>query len=280
MSLPLTSVIPVALFHDGPFRWRTATRRTDATDWLQFDLSVIDAELAEKAHILEHHRDDAFVTVSGSEPASAEVASLVDDALQAAERPPLPTDDRHPLERAARAVHEDLIVLHRRPEGWVMTAGVVCFPTRWSPATKIGRSMAQIHGPVPRYDTIAPAVDRLFDRLRPGSIVWRPNWSLVGQPDLRLPVEDRQAPARLPDDPARSLWLRSERQTVRRLERHDDHIVFTVRVHRWPLGEVLSTIDTTLAAELRSLPDDVATYKNLEGWRHELAARVEAGEVG
>ena len=65
MSLPLTSVIPVALFHDGPFRWRTATRRTDATDWLQFDLSVIDAELAEKAHILEHHRDDAFVTGVG-----------------------------------------------------------------------------------------------------------------------------------------------------------------------------------------------------------------------
>ena len=49
-----------------------------------------------------------------------------------------------------------------------MTAGVVCFPTRWSPAAKIGRSMAQIHDPVPRYDTIAPAVDRLFEMGRAG----------------------------------------------------------------------------------------------------------------
>lgn len=280
MALPLLTAVPVAVFHDGPFRWRTATRRTDEDEWLQFDPADLADDLAQKRQILEDERADAFVAEPGSEAASSEVAALVDRSLAHRSLPPVAIDDRHPLERAALSVHEDLIVLERRSAGWVMTAGVVCFPTRWSPAAKIGRSMAQIHEPVPRYDTIAPAVDRLFDRLQPGAIVWRPNWSLVGQPDLRLSVDDRQAPAQLPADPADSLWLRVERQTVRRLERHRDHLLFTVRIHRWPLSEVLAQVDEVLTAELRALPDDVAVYKNLEAWRHELADRLESGDVG
>ena len=51
--------------------------------------------------------------------------------------------------------------------------------------------------------------------------------------------------------------------------------MFTVRIHRWPLGEVLGEIDQALAAELRALPVDVATYKNLDHWRHELAAHLD-----
>ena len=50
--------------------------------------------------------------------------------------------------------------MERRNGAWVMTAGVVCFPTRWRPSEKIGRTMAAIHEPVPRYDDIATAVDR------------------------------------------------------------------------------------------------------------------------
>ena len=276
----MRAVIPVELFHEGPFRWRLGTRRLDASGWLQFDLADLDGDLAEKAAILAADRADASVAEDGSEAASREVVDLVDAALASVGRPPVPIDGRHPLERAACAVHEDLVLLQRREHGWVMTAGVVCFPTRWSAAEKLGRSMAEIHDPVPRYEAIAPAVDRLFDRLRSDAVVWRPNWSIVGEPDLRLPVQHRQAPSVLPTDPGRSLWLRVERQTVRRLTHHDDHILFTIRIHRWPLAEVLAEIDHTLATELRSLPDDVARYKNLEHWRHELADRLDEWFLG
>ena len=280
VSLPLTAVIPVSLFHDGPFRWRTSTRRIIDAEWLQFDAQSIDADLAEKRRILRDHRDDAFVLVPGSDAACEEVADLVSAALKTENRPPLAPDDRHPLERAARCVHEDLVVLRRQSEGWMMTAGVVCFPTRWSPAAKIGRSMAEIHGPVPRYQSVAATVDRLFDRLRPGAIVWRPNWSLVGDGDLRLPVENRQAPTVLPRDPRRNLWLRAERQTVRRLSDNDDHILFTIRIHRCRLAEVFDEIEAALISELRALPDDVAAYKNLEEWRDELVVALVAGDIG
>jgi hypothetical protein len=178
---------------------------------------------------------------------------------------------------AARRIHEDLVVMERRDGAWVMTAGVVCFPTRWRPSEKIGHTMAVIHEPVPRYDDIATAVDRFFDRLQPGRLAWRANWSVVGDAALRLEADDRQAPRSLPADPDRDLLLRVERQTVRRLERTPDALVFTVRIHRWPLGEVLGEIDQALAAQLRALPVDVATYKNLDHWRHELAAHLDGG---
>lgn len=270
MPLTLGEVVPTTLFHDAPFRWRVASRALGPDAWLQFDPDTLAAELAEKDRILASDAD-ALVVTPGSEAAAREVRDLVADLVGES----LDDPEHHPLEAAARRVHEDLVVMERRDGAWVMTAGVVCFPTRWSPAEKIGQSMAAIHDPVPRYDDIAGAVDRFFDRLQPGRLAWRANWSVVGDAALRLDVTDRQAPAALPADPDRDLLLRVERQTIRRLERTPDALVFTIRVHRWPLSEVVAEIDRTLAAELRALPTDVAVYKNLDEWRHDLAAYLD-----
>jgi len=269
MVLPFAEVVPTTLFHAEPFRWRVASRALTTDAWLQFDPDDLANDLAEKARILASPAD-ALVITPGSEAACEEVRELIADAVGEELEGP-----GHPLEVAARRIHEDLVVMERRNGAWVMTAGVVCFPTRWRPAEKIGRTMAVIHEPVPRYDDIATAVDRFFDRLQPGRLAWRANWSVVGDAALRLDADDRQAPASLPADPSRELLLRVERQTVRRLERTPDAIVFTIRIHRWPLGEVLEEIDQALAAELRALPTDVAIYKNLDDWRHELAAHLD-----
>ena len=84
----------------------------------------------------------------------------------------------------------------------------------------------------------------------------------------------------MPDDPDRELWLRVERQTLRRLVEHPDHLVFTVRVHRWLLADIVDQIDRALAAELRTMPSDIAVYKNLDGWRQELADHLERPRSG
>lgn len=282
MTLPLTTVVPVALFHEGPFRWRVSVRSVVSEAWLQFDDDDLAADLAEKHRILATVPDDSMVALPGSEVAGAEVAALVDEALRARGGLGVPPGSAHPLERAARCVHEDLLLLERdvTTNEWRFTAGAVCFPTRWSPAEKLGLGLGAIHAPVPRYDAIASAVDRLFDRIRPGLVGWRANWSVVGDASLRLPVDDRQAPVELPADPNRDLYLRVERQTIRRLQDHRDAAVFGVRVHRWPLGEVLAEVDELLAGELRSMPSDVATYKNLDEWRHALADHLDPASAG
>ena len=101
--------------------------------------------------------------------------------------------------------------MERRNGAWVMTAGVVCFPTRWRPSEKIGRTMAAIHEPVPRYDDIATAVDRFFDRLHRAA--WRGGrigrWSATQhcslRPTIAKPLERF--------DPDRDLLLQVEQQT-------------------------------------------------------------------
>lgn len=270
MPLSFADVVPVALFPAEGFRWRLATRGLAADAWLQFD-DAAGEYLAEKQRILHEYRDDAFAFVPGSEAAAGELADLVAESLDAAGRPAPPDrDGQHPIEWAARGVQEDLCLLERDDIGWRFTAAAVCFPTRWSPAEKVGLELRAVHDPVPRYDDIADTVDRFFDRLRPGALAWRPNWSLVGDDRLRLPVEDRQAPADV-GDPVGDLWMRIERQTIRRLVEHPDAAVFTIRVHRWPLADVLADVDDGLAHELRTMPDDVAEYKNVEEWRLRLA---------
>lgn len=283
MAMAFREVVPVALFHAEPFRWRLATRSLAADAWLQFD-DTVDEFLAEKRRVLRDHREDAIAHTDGSEVAAGEVADLVAEALAASDRPvPPPNGSLHPLEWAARAIQEDLCLLEHDGEAWRFTAAAVCFPTRWSPAEKVGLDLRSVHDPVPRYGHIADGVERFFDRLRPGALAWRPNWSLVGENTLRLPAEDRQAPRALADDDItrilrpdapENLWLRVERQTIRRLVGHRDAAVFTIRIHRWPLHDVLDGVDRALAAELHALPADVAAYKNLEGWRGELAAAL------
>ena len=277
MAMSFSEVVPVRLFHDDAFRWRLSTRALDAAAWLQFDDDV-DHYLAEKDTVLRDHEADAVACAAGSDGPAAELAMLVEAAVRAEGRTmPARRAGEHPIVWAARAVQEDLCILEQRPEGWVLTALAVCFPTRWSPAAKLGLELGEVHGPVPRYDAIAATVDRFFSRLRPGALAWRPNWSIVGDDRLRLPVDDRQAPSSLPSDPLRSLWLRVERQTIRRLVDHPDAIVFTIRVHRGPLGEAVVGVEAALAGELCSVPDDVAAYKNLEEWRAQLAEQLRRG---
>ncbi len=273
MPLSFADVVPVALFPAQGFRWRLATRGLSADAWLQFD-DTCTTYLAEKRRVLQEHRDDAIAVVPGSEVAAVELADLVADALTAAGRQlPPGRAEQHPIEWAARGVQADLCLLERDEAGWRFTAAAVCFPTRWSPAEKVGLGLRAVHDPVPRYDDIAETVDRFFDRLRPGALAWRPNWSLVGDDRLRLPVDDRQAPAEVVD-PVGELWMRVERQTIRRLVGHPNAVVFTIRVHRWPLTDVLDDVDTGLAHELRTMPSDVADYKNVEEWRSRLVATL------
>jgi hypothetical protein len=179
-------------------------------------------------------------------------------------------------------VQEDLCLLERRMVAdvarWTLTAGSVSFPTRWDLGSKLGGSLAEIHAPVPGYgEQVGPFVDRFFDRMVPGALASRLNWSLVGEKTRRLEAEDRQAPEAVLTDPGTELFVRIERQTLRRLVVHDA-VVFGIRIHVWPLAEVAEDLSTEPFAEmLDSMPPEVARYKDLDGLRSTVATWLRAG---
>lgn len=255
---------------DRPYRLRMGLRPLEPGVWLVVD-GHYDDELAEKRRLLAEGHGDVVATVPGSEAAAAEVLDEVLAALRAldAERFADPAIDSglHPIDAAGRLVQEDLC-LHEHVDGrWVLTAASVCFPTRWTLADKIGRSVAAIHDPVPGYgDELASVVDGFFDRLRPGPGYWRRNWSLVTEPDLYLPERDTREPVRFGAEAAgERVWVRSERQTLRRLPGHGS-IVFTIRVERWPLGALTAypELAARLASAVRRTPPAMAAYKSLD----------------
>jgi len=174
----------------------------------------------------------------------------------------------HPVDAAARLIQEDLCLMTRRGGEWVLGAASVCFPSRWSLADKIGRSLSAIHEPVPGYeDALGRATESFFDRLRPEGPMWRLNWTLLGDPSLHQP---RAGGGQLQD----RVWFRVERQTLRRLSA-TEALAFTIRTYVTPLGEVVDArpdVAAALLVALSDLPEAVTTYK---GWR-EVVPRVRA----
>ena len=99
--------------------------------------------------------------------------------------------------------------------------------------------------------------------MTPGAIAARLNWSVVGDQRRRLDPREPQAPSGAPADPGRDLFVRVERQTLRRLVDHSA-IVFGIRIHVWPLEEVVDDLPGPALADLvESMPVDVADYKDL-----------------
>jgi hypothetical protein len=254
---------------DGPFRWRMGLRRLGVGEWLQHDDRRAE-DLSEKWRLWGAHRNEVFVAEPTSRGAAESAAAHIDRAMAAdgfaSTAELVPASVGHPLARAALAVQEDLCLLQRRTDRWLMTAAVVCFPTRWDVRSKLGRSVTAIHGPVPGFDGgLTARVDRSLDGLSPERLAHWLNWSVVADPARRL-VNARQAPTELPADPSSELHFRLERQTLRRLADHEA-IVFGIRVHSWPLGEVLDQLPPErLAIALETMPAAVAVYKDLDGF--------------
>ncbi|MEI7656063.1 MAG: DUF3445 domain-containing protein [Actinomycetes bacterium] len=267
--------------NDKPYRITMGMRACSPADWLLRG-PLADEMIAEKTAVLEKHHEQAVVITAEGDAGAREAAAVVLAAINGdAHQASAADDSMHPLEVAARLVAEDLVIMspastqESAPAGgavmdgatgaaghtgefgveYVLTAAVLCAPSRWDLHEKVGRSMREIHQPVPNYDTIAAAADRFFVRLAEGDIIERTNWTVLDSPEGFQPVSGKGWDATLSGVPdvelPQSLWLRLERQTLRRL----------------PItGDVLFSILTTSTRldELSSLGPDVT--RQLAGW--------------
>ena len=247
-------------FEPGPPWHGMGTRALPEGRWLVADEQRT-ADLARKQALLGYASDVVAGSRPGSEEAAGEAARLVAGtagaALDAA---------REPLEAAALLVQEDLCLLTRGAEGWVLVAGVVCFPSMWRLPDKLGLHVTAVHEPVPAYEAeLGVRVDRFLDRLRPERPVWRRNWLLHDSPELHLP--DPPPPHPAPSVPA-DLWLRSERQVLRRLP-VTSAVLFTIRTQQAPLAVLAGRPDLTAAmgGAIRSWSDELLSYRGAAGWR-------------
>lgn len=255
--------------------------------WIETD-SDLERYLAEKERRLAEDRDAVFQAVAGSETAQAEaldvlVAHLLtehatvysrDNSTLAflGRRAPLDGPEP-PLLTAACLVADDLVILENCDGGWRVTAGYVAFPSSWSLKEKAGRTIGEIHGPVPDFEPGSRndgLINRMFDRIAPGRVVERFNWSIYPAADLDWPPEKGARMARLHFDPA-SNFIRVERQTLRKLPQ-TGAMVFTIRIYQDLIALVTARPDlaASLAERLDRMNAAQLAYKGMTEKRAKL----------
>ncbi len=269
-------------------------------DWIEIDSAFAD-DLAEKQRLLASTPDTVFRMLPGSEPAQLEFIRHLGSHLLTHHRDRFsgtvdclhvgPTgvevrpDPAAPLRAAAALVQEDVLLLQRGAEAFHLVAGMLAFPTRWSLAEKMGQPLSAIHAPVPGYDThLARPMDRLFDRLVPGRLLWRTNWSLLDDPALHQPGGHGQgdAGAKLtPETIGTGLWFRVERQTLSLLP-ETATAVFTVRIHQASLADQvkLPSQARDLLSAIREMPEPMRRYKSMPGFLPALESWLTARADG
>jgi len=241
------------------FRHRLGTRSLDLTQWLTPDAETAPT-IEMKRRLIEFRRSEVVALYERGELAAQEAAELVAQWTSVA----LTHSGIDALVDAALMVADDLLVLEPRSSSvgdeLLFVAGVVCSPSRWKLADKMGKNMMQVHAPVAKYaEHIGLAVDTTLQRLTVDRPLWRSNWTLEDHPALfqpELPV------TRLVEDVSR-LWIRIERETLRRLPQTGG-VLFTIRGFQQPLAEYVTRgVEhvEALRALVERLPDDLSRYK-------------------
>lgn len=176
------------------------------------------------------------------------------------------------LDEIARGVESDWVLMEADADGvFRIAAGAVCFPSHWSLPEKGGKTLAEVHGPVPRLnDEMGRAIDAFLTKLAPGVIRERENWGLTADP--RLDQHPRHERIRLDGTQAlNAIWLRLEQQLFARLRSGGLYFGIVVRHHRLDrLFAQDSSRVAGLARALRTMPDDAAGYKGLSRGRESL----------
>ena len=255
----------------------------DDADWLELDESFAE-QMAAKRALLATRRDAVLRFLPGTDEAASEALEAVCDNLlrhhgdiyaghgggltnrHTGETVALASPGTHPLETAARLAPEDLCLLQPAADGYRLTAGCVCFPSNWSLAEKLGKPVRSIHDPVPGFaPALGAPVDRFFQRLAAGHVVARFNWLVHDTPELHQ-VHRKPDPRPIPPEEAGArLWLRVERQVLRRLPR-SGAVLFSIRTHVHRLEDAIRTADdaAALAGALRAMAPELFAYRGLD----------------
>jgi hypothetical protein len=268
--------------------------RLDPATWIDIDHHH-PGYIAEKRRLTSSRFEDVFMAEPGTEDAQREVYELIHTHLgdrfgpdqHASPDPALTTAPvgalLPPLHQAALRVQEDLVLMRKGEAGWRLAAASVCFPSSWNLREKFRRPMHEIHAPVPGFaegTRNAGLIERMFDNLRVDMPVVRWNWSVYGDPELFHPNTHETGEGRFGPGPiARNVYLRLERQTLRKLPGSGD-ILFTIRIYIDPLSALEShpegaRLALAIADQVKALSPAERTYKGLATEHEKLLARLE-----
>lgn len=298
MTASLPEVPTHLPFEAGPYRMAMGLLACDPDEMIMID-TLYPQEMALRRGLLVDQRSEVLAALPEAEDACSELLETLADLLPrrypawfvrdggqldnrlTGESWDLGATGLAALELAGRLVQEDLCILQMREAGPILTAGVLCFPSGWRLVEKLGLPLGEVHGPVPIYpDRLARPVDRLIATLKSGRMVERVNWTVLDAPDLFRPgghFRRKRNENVTAENAGETLFLRVERQTLRRLPR-SEAVVFGIRTYIYPLAMIAAdpAVAARLASAVRGLPAELARYKSVGVFVEPLLAFLDA----
>jgi len=288
-ALPLETVhLP---YDPGPFRMAMGLLAADPSDLIELD-EACQKQIDERIRLLTTRRADVLAMPPGTEAACAELLDTVATLLPRRfpawySRAGSTLACRlggaswnldglaDPLDVLGRLVAEDFCLIRPDPAGPILAAAILCFPSRWVLAEKLGRPLLDVHERVPGYATrLGAPVDRFFTHLKPARMAVRLNWTIIDNPAL-FQLSGKFASdadtAITAENALERLYLRVERQTFVRLPA-SNMVSFGIRTHVYPLTRIAARVGEAgrLASALCALPPEMALYKSLGRFREPL----------
>ncbi|MBX3749390.1 MAG: DUF3445 domain-containing protein [Opitutaceae bacterium] len=266
MPLPLAELFP-----DEDYRFHLTLRKGDLAE---FFASPDPAALAERRVWLE--RD--FARYGAATPAAG---ALLDELATWTEQNVggIGAIDRAPTESwlgpLGRTLVPDFMLLTREGAGFRLHAAMVCFPSSWEPAAKVGLDLDAIHQVVPGLNvSLGATIGQFLGKLRPGVAYERANWGLAASPERNLHPALGRPRLALPLAMDR-IWVRIEDQILGVLPA-TGAILFGIRLRIIPLTDILAEpkLRCGFRRALATLPDELAAYKGLATVREALVARL------
>lgn len=266
MPLPLAELFPpedyrfhltlrkgdLAAFFGTP----DASALRERADWLDRDLARYAAVTPEAAPLLEEMTTWCETSLAGPQVARAPTAL-------------------GQLETLGRALAPDFMLLTREGGAFRLHAAMVCFPSAWAPAEKVGLDLDSIHQVVPGLNaSIGATIGQFLGKLRPGTAYERANWGLAATPERNLhPALGR--PRLGAFEGCGRIWLRIEDQILGVLPA-TGAILFGIRLRIIPLDDILAVPPLRLGFHraLATLPEELAAYKGLAAVREGLLAHL------
>jgi hypothetical protein len=271
-------------FATGQWQLSLGLKPLQIQDWLEIDEQLADY-LNRKSQLLEQCYSEVFAALPNTEANQQAVLDLVVNHLlqyfphhfklqkhqihnQVTGQIWNPADfTTAPLDLAGRLIQEDLCLMTPSASGYSLCAASLCFPLHWRLQYKLGLGLASIHEPVPNYDkTLEHPVNNYFEHITVQNPGYRMNWSIVNTPELFLGhtrncyIHDGNLAV---NEVGQKLWLRVERQTLRRLQSGD--VLFTIRTYVDPLStlEADPRMAANMASAIEQIPSAMQLYKRI-----------------
>ena len=166
----------------------------------------------------------------------------------------------------------DYLLLAPDKQGnFILQAGIICFPSSWSPESKLGLSVHHIHAPVPTLNSeLGTRIDAFLLRMRAGTGCLRANWGISASAALNQHPSWQLTPVSQQLSES-NIWIRIEHQFFYKLP-HTGGVLFGIRLQNLSILEVSMSSEASrgLLRAIITMPEQIARYKNILPVREHL----------